>query len=139
MKKILAYFIKFPVAVNVALLAIFIFGIGGLSRMNFSLYPQFPNTTILINITYPGASPTEMEEGIVLKIEDNLKGIVGIDRVVSKSSENAATITIETLEEYDINDMLQEVKNAVKSILNKYQFFADGFIEEQRKKAEQLN
>ncbi len=116
MKNIIAYFIKFPVAVNVALFAIFIFGIGGLSRMNFSLYPQFPNTTITINIAYPGASPTEMEEGIVLKIEDNLKGIVGIERVVSKSSENTALITIETYEEYDINDMLQEVKNAVDRV-----------------------
>ncbi len=116
MKNIIAYFIKFPVAVNVALLAIFIFGIGGLSRMNFSLYPQFPNTTIAINIAYPGASPIEMEEGIVLKIEDNLKGIVGIERVTSKSSENTATITIETFEEYDINDMLQEVKNAVDRV-----------------------
>ncbi len=116
MRKIIAYFIKFPVAVNVALFAIFIFGLGGLSRMNFSLYPQFPNKNININITYPGASPTEMEEGIVLKIEDNLKGIVGIDRVTSKSSENSAVITIETFEEYDINDMLQEVKNAVDRV-----------------------
>lgn len=116
MRNILAYFIKFPVAVNVALVAIIIFGIGGISRMNFSLYPQLPNTLIAISVTYPGASPTEMEEGIVLKIEDNLKGIVGIDRVTSKSSENSATITIETFEEYDINDMLQEVKNAVDRV-----------------------
>jgi multidrug efflux pump subunit AcrB len=57
-----------------------------------------------------------MEEGITLKIEDNLKGIVGIDRVTSISSENSATITIETFEEYDINDMLQEVKNAVDRV-----------------------
>ena len=116
MKNIIAYFIKFPVAVNVILVAILIFGLGGLSRMNFSLYPQFPNTVITINIAYPGASPTEMEEGIVLKIEDNLKGVVGIDRVTSKSSENTALITVETFEEYDINDMLQEVKNAVDRV-----------------------
>ncbi|MFK7981915.1 MAG: efflux RND transporter permease subunit [Saprospiraceae bacterium] len=116
MKSIITYFIKFPVAVNVALLAIFIFFFVFLSRMNFSLYPQLPNTTININIAYPGASPVEMEEGIVLKIEDNLKGIVGIERVTSKSSENTAVITIETFEEYDINDMLQEVKNAVDRV-----------------------
>ena len=116
MKKVIAYFIKFPVAINVILVAIFIFGLGGLSRMNFSLYPQFPNKVITINIAYPGASPTEMEEGIVLKIEDNLKGVVGIDRVTSKSSENTALITVETFEEYDINDMLQEVKNAVDRV-----------------------
>ncbi len=116
MRNILAYFIKFPVAVNVSLVAIIVFGLGGLTRMNFSLYPQLPNTIISINVSYPGASPAEMEEGIVLKIEDNLKGIVGIDRITSKSSENSATITVETLEEYDINEMLQEVKNAVDRV-----------------------
>lgn len=116
MKNIIAYFIKFPVAVNISLLAIFIFGVLGFKKMNFSLYPQFPNKNITINIAYPGASPVEMEEGIVLKIEDNLKGVVGIDRVTSVSSENSAIITIETFEEYDINDMLQEVKNAVDRV-----------------------
>ncbi|MEM1119422.1 MAG: efflux RND transporter permease subunit, partial [Bacteroidota bacterium] len=116
MRNILSYFIKFPVAVNIFLVAVLVFGLGGLSRMNFSLYPQFPNTIIAINIVYPGASPEEIEEGIVLKIENNLKGIVGIDRVTSVSSENSAQITVETLEEFDINDMIQEVKNAVDRV-----------------------
>ncbi|MBK8969700.1 MAG: efflux RND transporter permease subunit [Lewinellaceae bacterium] len=116
MKKVIAYFIKFPVAVNVALIAIFLFGIIGLSRMNSSFFPLFPTNTITISIAYPGASPEEIEEGIVLKIEDNLKGIIGIDRVTSASSENAAVITVETFEEYDINDMIQEVKNAVDRV-----------------------
>ena len=116
MKNIIAYFIKFPVAVNVALLAIFIFGMAGLSRMNSSFFPLFPTNTITISITYPGASPVEMEEGIVLKIEDNLKGIIGIDRVTSVSSENSAVITVETFEDYDVNDMIQEVKNAIDRV-----------------------
>jgi multidrug efflux pump subunit AcrB len=116
MKKVIAYFIKFPVAVNVVLLAIFIFGVGSFLRMNFAFFPLTPTTQITINVTYPGASPAEMEEGIVLKIEDNLKGIIGIDRVTSKSSENSATITVEILEEFDINTMIQEVKNAVDRV-----------------------
>ena len=116
MKNVIAYFIKFPVAVNVVLIAVFIFGMAGLSRMNFSFFPLFPTTVISISIAYPGASPTEMEEGIVLKIEDNLKGIVGIDRVTSVSSENSAVINVEILEDYDINDMIQEVKNAIDRV-----------------------
>ena len=116
MKKIIAYFIKFPVAVNVFLLAIAIFGVGGFLRMNSAFFPLFPTNTINITIAYPGASPAEMEEGIVLKIEDNLKGIIGIDRVTSTSSENVAVVTVETLDGFDINDMIQEVKNAVDRV-----------------------
>lgn len=116
MKSIIAYFIKFPVAVNVIIFAVVIFGLGGFFSMNSSFYPLIPTSVITINVVYPGASPAEMEEGIVLKIEDNLKGVVGIDRVTSVSSENSALITVETFEEYDINTMVQEVKNAVDRV-----------------------
>ena len=66
MKKVIAYFIKFPVAVNVALLAIFIFGLGGLTRMNFSFFPLFPTTTITINFLHRACA------GDLLRIETDV-------------------------------------------------------------------
>ena len=57
-----------------------------------------------------------MEEGIVLKIEDNLKGTVGIDRVTSVSQENSATISVETEKGKDIDVVLADVKNAVDRV-----------------------
>lgn len=116
MKKIITYFIKFPVAVNVLMLSVIVFGFLGLSRMNTSYFPLIPPNTITITIAYPGASPEEIEEGIVLKIEDNLRGLVGLNKFTSVSSENSAVITIEIFEEYDINDILAEVKNAVDRV-----------------------
>ncbi len=70
----------------------------------------------MINITYPGASPQEIEEGIVLKIEDNLKGLQGVDRVTSTSRENSGSINVEIEKGYDIDFMLLEVKNAVDRV-----------------------
>lgn len=116
MKKIITYFIKFPVAVNVLMLSVVVFGFLGLKQMKTSYFPLFPNTTITVTVAYPGASPEEMEEGIVLKIEDNLRGLVGIERFTSVSSENSAVITITTLKDYDINVILAEVKNAVDRV-----------------------
>jgi multidrug efflux pump subunit AcrB len=74
------------------------------------------NRNISINVIYPGASPQEMEEGIILKIEDNLKGIVGIDRFTSTSKENSANILIEVLKGYNIDAALSDIKNAVNKI-----------------------
>ncbi|MBT8221760.1 MAG: efflux RND transporter permease subunit, partial [Eudoraea sp.] len=68
------------------------------------------------NITYPGASPQEVEEGIVLKIEDNLKGLEGVDRVTSTSRENSGTINVEIEKGRDIDFMLLQVKNAVDRV-----------------------
>ena len=116
MKKIISYFIKFPVAVNIFILAFIGFGLVGALSMKSSYFPLTDTQRISINLTYPGASPEEIEEGIVLKIEDNLKGIVGIDRVTSVSRENSATINIETLKGKNIDVVLSDVKNAVDRV-----------------------
>jgi len=116
MKKLISYFIKYSVVIWVIILAFVIFGTVGWKNMKSSFFPLAETTIITIQLTYPGASPLEMEEGIVLKVEDNLKGIAGIDRITSKSSENFATITIETFQDYDINEMVYEVKNAVDRV-----------------------
>ncbi|MFY7672254.1 efflux RND transporter permease subunit [Tenacibaculum sp. MEBiC06402] len=118
MKKIIAYFIKYPVAVNIIIIAFVILGYLGFSTLKSSFFPLTRVKFISINVVYPGASPQEIEEGVVLKIEDNLKGIVGVDRVTSTSSENAASITVETLKDYDINVVLADVKNAVDKVPN---------------------
>ncbi len=116
MRKTLAYFIKYPVAVNVLMIALVLFGIAGILATKSSFFPLNESKIINIQVAYPGASPEEMEEGVVLKIEDNLRGLVGIDRVTSTSSENTAMITVETLDDYDIDVVLQDVKNAVDRV-----------------------
>jgi multidrug efflux pump subunit AcrB len=116
MRNIITYFIKFPVAVNIFILAFIGFGLAGALSMKSSYFPLVESRNISINLTYPGASPEEMEEGIVLKIEDNLKGIVGIDRVTSVSRENSASINIEIVKGKNIDVVLSDVKNAVDRV-----------------------
>ncbi|HSQ46296.1 MAG TPA: efflux RND transporter permease subunit [Lutibacter sp.] len=116
MRNIITYFIKFPVAVNIFILAFIGFGLAGALSMKSSFFPLVESRNISINLTYPGASPEEMEEGIVLKIEDNLKGIVGIDRVTSVSRENSASINIEIVKGKNIDVVLSDVKNAVDRV-----------------------
>ncbi|GAL01061.1 acriflavin resistance protein [Nonlabens ulvanivorans] len=116
MRKVIAYFIKHSVAVNVIVVGFVIFGIFGMLSLKSSFFPLTDSKIININATYPGASPQEIEEGVVLKIEDNLKGIEGIDRVTSASRENSGSITVEILKGYNIDFMLLEVKNAVDRV-----------------------
>jgi len=116
MRKVISYFIKFPVAVNIFVFAFIGFGLAGALSMKSSFFPLSESRNISINLTYPGASPQEMEEGIVLKVEDNLKGIVGIDRVTSVSRENSASINIEIIKGKNIEVVLADVKNAVDRV-----------------------
>ncbi len=116
MRKIIAYFIKYHVAVNVIIIAFAIFGFAGATSLKSSFFPLTDSKNISINITYPGASPQEVEEGIVLKIEDNLKGLEGVDRVTSTSRENSGNINVEIEKGRDIDFMLLQVKNAVDRV-----------------------
>ena len=116
MRNIIRTFIKYPILGHVLLFSIFLFGFIGFKSLKTTFFPQIPSKTILISAAYPGASPEEIEEAIVLKIEDNLKGVTGVERVTSVSQENFCSITVEVITGFDINIVLQDVKNAVNQI-----------------------
>lgn len=116
MRKIISFFIRYHVAVNVIIGAFIIFGLLGFFGLKSSFFPLVESKIITITITYPGASPQEIEEGIVLQIEDNLKGLRGVDRVTSLSKENSGSITVEIERGENIDFMLLEVKNAVDRV-----------------------
>ena len=116
MKKVINYFIKYHVAVNVVILAFLLFGVLGVSSLKSSFFPLNESHIVQISVAYPGASPQEIEEGVVLKIEDNLKGLAGVERVTSISRENSGSITVEVEKERDIDFMLLQVKNAVDRV-----------------------
>ena len=116
MRKVIEHFIKYPVAANVLILGMVVLGLAGAKNLKSSFFPLNESRVVSISVVYPGASPQEMEEGVVLKIEDNLRGLVGIDRFTSTSSENAATITVEILKGYNVDAVLQDIKNAVDKV-----------------------
>lgn len=116
MKKVINYFIRYHVAVNVVILAFILFGTLGVTSLKSSFFPLTESHIVQISVAYPGASPQEIEEGVVLKIEDNLKGLAGVERVTSVSRENSGSITVEVEKERDIDFMLLQVKNAVDRV-----------------------
>lgn len=118
MKNLVEYFIKYSISGNVILFLILGFGILGMLNLQSTFFPKVPSRNIIIQAVYPGASPEEVEESIVLKIEDKIKGVTGIDRVTSVSSENLGRITIEGKRNADIDDVLIDVKNAVDQIIS---------------------
>jgi multidrug efflux pump subunit AcrB len=116
MKKLIAYFIKFPLAVNLVLVMVFLFGVIALMSLQKNFFPNVPTRYIYVDIVYPGASPEEVEEGAILKIEENVKGLEGMERITSVSAENYGTVTIEMLLGTDMDEALTRVKNEVEKI-----------------------
>ena len=116
MQRLISYFISYPIVANLFMILVLVFGYFGLTSIKSSFFPETESDTIIINAVYPGAAPEEIEQGVVLKVEDNLEGITGIDRFTSVSKENSATVTVEVEKGYNTNVVLQDVKNAVDRI-----------------------
>lgn len=116
MNTIVEFFVKYRVWTNVLMFGIIGFGIFYLIQIKYSFFPEIEPDIINIQVVYPGASPEEVEEGVVLKIEENLDGLEGIERVTSVSRENFGSITVEILKDEVIDDVLTDVKNAVDRI-----------------------
>ncbi|MEM6297783.1 MAG: efflux RND transporter permease subunit [Bacteroidota bacterium] len=117
MRKVVEFFVKFPIWANAILVTLVLFGVISYAfRMKKAFFPERDPGRLYVAVAQPGASPEEMEEGVTLKVEEALQGIEGIDEITSISTENASSINIQLLKEYDTDEILAEVKNAVDGI-----------------------
>ncbi len=116
MKSLIQQSIRHPIVAKVFILLLVIFGFTGLKSMKTNFFTPLEPNFMRIVVAYPGASPAEVEESIVIKIENNLNGIPGIEQVISAASENLAMITIEFKKGSNPENVLEDVKNAVNTI-----------------------
>ncbi len=118
MRKIIEFFIYYSVPLNLIVLAIILFGLFGMNNMKSTFFPLYDSNIISISLAYPGASPSQIEEGAVTKIEKQLRGLKGVDRITSKSYENVANILVELKRGTPAPEALQEIKNRVDGIIS---------------------
>ncbi len=116
MREVVKFFIKKPIWANALIVVTVLFGVYSLLNINRSFFPELDPKTIIVNVAYPGASPAEMEEGVTIKIEQALRGIDGVERITSTSSENTASIKIKGFEWADMDEIYKDVDNGVSSI-----------------------
>ena len=100
-------------------LLMMIFIVGGLV-MAFAIkqevFPEIDLDLVQVTVAYPGAGPEEVEDGIILKIEENLSSLTGIKEITSVANEGVGTVTAEILRDEDIDLMLQDIKAEVDRI-----------------------
>lgn len=116
MRRIIHFFINRPVWVNAAIVIVLMFGLFSIFTTKRSFFPELDPNRIIVSLFYAGASPTEMEEGVTIKIEQAIKGLDGIEEINSSSSENFAQVDIKAYQDTDMDDLLSDVENAVNSI-----------------------
>ena len=114
----IAWMARNHVAAN--LLMVFLIA-GGLligSKVKQEVFPEVELDRVSIVVPYPGASPEEVEKGIILPIEEAVRGLDGVKRVTASASEGSGSVMVELLLGANGDKLLQDVKNAVDRIVS---------------------
>ncbi len=113
---IMAWFIRNPVAANIAVFLVLAGGLFSLCNTKQEVFPEIDLDLVVVQIPYPGASPDEVEKGVTLVAEEAVRGIDGVKRVSSTSGEGFAALTVELLLGTDPDEALNKVRAAIDRI-----------------------
>ena len=116
MNRAIAWFAGNHVAANLLMLFFMAAGLMTAFSMKVEIFPETSLDTITISVQYPGASPAEVEESVVSRIEEKIAGIEGVHTIESVSREGIGTITVELMQGWDVQKALDEVKAEVDRI-----------------------
>ncbi len=112
----IAWMAKNSVAANLLMFVALIGGLFAVFGLKQEVFPEFELDVVSVTVPYPGASPSEVEQGIVLSIEEAVRGIDGVKRVQSVAAEGAGNVTIELLLGANPDKVAADVKNEVDRI-----------------------
>ena len=98
------------------MMVIIVGGLLAVRQVKQEVFPEFDRDVINVTVPYPGASPSEVEQGIVLAVEEAVRGIDGVKRINSVAAEGVGTVIVELLVTADRQKALADVQNAVDRI-----------------------
>ena len=104
------------VASNLLMLAMVIAGIIAFERIVQEVFAESSLDIVRVSVDYPGATPAEIEQSIVQRVEEAVEAIEGVDKITSTVREGNGTVNVELEEGADIPTALDEVKSEVDQI-----------------------
>jgi multidrug efflux pump subunit AcrB len=115
-KGTIAWMATRSVPANLLMSILLVGGFLFVQKIKKEIFPNFEMDRVVVSIRYPGASPDEVEQGIILSIEEAIQGIEGIKSVESRATESLATVNIEILDGEDNASVLRDIQNEIERI-----------------------
>tara|TARA_R110002072_G_scaffold31735_13_gene97637 strand:- start:148 stop:3471 length:3324 start_codon:yes stop_codon:yes gene_type:complete len=116
MKPIIAWFANNHIAANLLMLLIIFSGMAAITQIPQKSFPDISVPIITVTVPYLGAAPEEVEQGVCIRIEEELEGIEGIEQIRSSANEGVCSIQVELFEDTDESKALDDVKSRVDAI-----------------------
>ena len=112
----IAYMASNGVAANLLMVGIVAAGLVSFTGLEQEAWPELPFNQVEVSVAYPGATPEEVEESIVLKIEEQVSAIDDVKTVRSLAAQGMASVRVEMSSGADLDDALDDIESAVNSI-----------------------
>ncbi len=112
----IAWMVHHRVTPNLLMLIFLIGGFYMATQIKKEVFPEFEIDTVTVRVPYPGASPEEVEQGIVLAIEEAVRSLEGVDEVRASASEGSGSVTVELIEGADRQKAYQDIQQEVDRI-----------------------
>lgn len=112
----IAWMVHNRVAPNLLMLVLLLGGLFMADKIKKEVFPDFDLDAVTVSVSYPGASPEEVEQGIVLAVEEAISGVTGVDEVRATAAEGSATVTARLLDSADGQKTYQEIQQQVDRI-----------------------
>jgi len=110
------FFVSHPTAGNLLMLLLMMLGITSVSQLNRETFPEVKAYSVEISVTYPGATPFDVEQGICLVLEDALDGISFVEEKICQARQNLALMKVKMFEQGDFAKFMDDINSAVDSI-----------------------
>ena len=119
MHSLIAWFARNSVAANLLMVFIIAWGLSALfTRIPLEVFPSFELDSVNINVPFRGASPSEVEEGVTIKVEEAIQDIEGIKQMTSTSSEGLSNVFVQVANGYEARDIQELIEQRVNAITN---------------------
>ena len=116
MESLIRWFVNNKVVSNLLMILIIITGATTIPMLKMEVFPEIDLNIINVSAVYPGATPSDVEEAICIKIEERLQGLDGVKKITSNASENVGSVNVEIISGEDPNDLLDRIKAEVDAI-----------------------
>jgi multidrug efflux pump subunit AcrB len=110
------WFIRNPVAANLLMALILIFGVTTLLSIRIEGFPRIPPDSVVITTTYERAPAAQVDELVTQKIEKALEGIEGVRSITSQSNNETSFVTVRRAGGQDLQKLLDKVRLRVDGV-----------------------
>ncbi len=111
-----AFMARNKVAANLLMVFLVAAGLFSLRGIVQEVFPEFSLDQVSISVVYPGATPEEVEESIVRKIEEQIESVEGVKEITASASEGLGSVSVELKLGTDVSQALDDIKAEVDQI-----------------------